>query len=146
MARVTIANKLIKKIRRAVLSQFTTNFKGELIGKNLWKNLEVFEYHVNTYPSDEIITVPIGFETDFASIPRFCWPLISPIDNHAKSAVIHDFCYFHGLYNRRISDKIFREGLRVLKIEPWKIWFMYNFVRICGWYKWNKMRKKEASV
>ena len=37
------------------MSQFTTNFKGELIGKNLWSNLEEFDYYVGHLGSDEII-------------------------------------------------------------------------------------------
>jgi len=131
------------------MSQFTTNFKGELVGKNLWMNIEPFEYHVNTYPSDEVITVPIGFETNFASIPRILWPVISPIDRHAKAAVIHDYCYYHGLYNRKISDMIFREGLRVLNVKAWKVFCMYRSLRIFGWYTWwkhSRRRKKEATV
>ena len=131
------------------MSQFTSNFKGELIGKNLWRNLESFEYHVNTYPSDEVIIVPIGFETDFASTPRMLWPFIAPIDRHAKAAVVHDFCYYNGLYTREISDKIYREALRVLKINPIQIWLMYIFVRLCGWLPWwnhERNRKKEAAV
>ncbi len=128
------------------MSQFTTNFRGELIGKNLWRNLEPFEYHVNTYPSSEIITVPVGFDTDFGSIPRLFWPLISPIDRHAKATVIHDFCYRFGIYSRKKSDKIFKEALYVLKIKPWKIWILYIFPRIFGWHRWNKLRKKEPTL
>jgi len=128
------------------MSKFTTNFKGELIGKNLWKNLEKFEYHIGSYPSDEVITVPIGFPTDFASTPRIIWPFISPVDRHAKAAIIHDYCYYYGLYTRKISDKIYREALRVLNINPIQVWLMYKFVRLCGWFSWRKhsiRRKKE---
>lgn len=128
------------------MSTFTTNFRGELIAKNKWMTIEPFEYHITSYPSDEVITVPIGFETDFASIPRIFWPLISPIDNHAKAAVIHDFCYYHGLYNRKVSDQIFREALRVLKVKPWKVSVMYRVLRLFGWYRWWTLRKKEATV
>jgi hypothetical protein len=131
------------------MSQFTTNFKGELIGNNRWRNIEPFEYHVNTYPSDEVITVPIGFETDFASIPRIFWSILSPIDKHGKAAVIHDFCYYHGLYTRKVCDMIFREGMRVLNVKPWKATTMYYVLRVTGWYAWwkhSRRRKKEATV
>ena len=128
------------------MSQFTSNFKGELVGKNLWKNLEAFEYHIGSYPSDEIINVPVGFVTNFASIPRIFWSIISPIDTHGKAAVIHDYCYTYAPYNREKCDLIFYEALIVLKVEPWKIWFMYNFIRMFGCYQWDKDRETQNKI
>ncbi len=125
------------------MSQFTSNFKGELIGKNKWKNLEEFNYHVGKYPSDEIITVPAGFITDFASVPRIFWAIISPIDKHGKAAVIHDYCYYYAYNNRKQSDIIFREALEVLEVAPWKVWCMYEAVRIGSGYAWLKHRQRE---
>jgi hypothetical protein len=124
------------------LSQFTTNFKGELIGKNKWKNLEQFEYHIGTYPSEEIIGVPVGYITNFASVPRIFWALISPIDRHAKAAVIHDYLYdFPGSYNRKKCDEIFLESLIVLDIKPWKKYSLFYGVRLFSWYRWWQLRK-----
>jgi len=125
------------------MSQFTSNFKGELIGKNLWKNLETFEYHVGEYPSEEIITVPEGFITDFASVPRIFWLIISPIDEHGKAAVIHDYCYYYAIYSKKQSDLIFYEALYVLEVVPWKAWCMYQSVKIGGHYAWWKHRRRE---
>jgi len=125
------------------MSEFTTNFKGELIGKNLWKNLERFEYHVGSFPSQEIIIVPSGFITDFASVPRIFWAVISPIDTHAKAAVIHDYCYYMALYSRKRCDEIFLEALNVLNVPEWKAHCMYRAVRIGGWRAWSKHRKRE---
>jgi hypothetical protein len=125
------------------MSQFTTNFKGELVWKNTWQNLEQFEYHVGTYPSDEIIVVPVKFETDFASVPRIFWSIISPIDTHAKAAVIHDYLYYTGIYSRKRSDEIFKEALIVLNVEPWKVQAMYRSVRTFSWHAWNRHRARE---
>ena len=38
------------------------------------------------------VTVPKGFVTDMASVPRACWMLIAPFDV-ARAAVIHDLLY-----------------------------------------------------
>ena len=38
------------------------------------------------------VTVPKGFETDMASVPRACWMFIAPFDV-ARAAVIHDLLY-----------------------------------------------------
>ena len=38
------------------------------------------------------VTVPKGFETDMASVPRACWMFIAPFDV-ARAAVVHDLLY-----------------------------------------------------
>ena len=64
------------------MSQFTTELIIKPIDGKYWELLEGFEYHVGTYPSIEIITVPPGFITDFASVPRIFWPIIAPRGKH----------------------------------------------------------------
>ena len=38
------------------------------------------------------ITVPAGYITDLASVPRICWAFIAPFDV-ARAAVCHDIMY-----------------------------------------------------
>ena len=123
-------------------TQFTTPLRAELIGRNLWRVLEPFEYHVGSFPSDDIITVESGFVTNFASVPRVFWPILSPIDSHGKAGVVHDYAYFRDLYqNRKRCDEIFLEGLRVLETPEWKAIAMYDAVRAFGWHRWNFLRE-----
>ena len=42
-----------------------------------WNLLEPLEYHVGAADSTEIIVVPEGFRTDFASVPWFVRWLVS---------------------------------------------------------------------
>ena len=93
--------------------------------------------------SDERIIVPAGFITDFASVPRVFWPIIDPIGEHGKAAVIHDYCYYTACYKRLRSDEIFLEGMEVLKVEEWKQTTMFHSVRLFGWHAWNKRRKEQ---
>lgn len=123
------------------MSTFTTPFIGELVGNNLWKVHEEFEYHIGKLPSVNVIKVPVGFKTNFASVPRIFWMLISPIDTHGKAAVVHDYLYYTQKYNRKRSDCIFKEGMEVLKVPKWKIFTMFWVVRLCGWYRWNQIKK-----
>jgi hypothetical protein len=125
------------------MSQFTKPFIGELIGENLWKVYEPFEYHVGEYPSDEIVSVPVGFVTNFASVPRIFWTLISPVDKHGKAAVVHDYLYKIGYVTQKRCDKIFREALIVLNTPSWKVFCMYWSVRLFGWYRWNELRRSQ---
>ena len=121
------------------MSQFTDPLIVELVGKNIWKIDIPFEYHVGIYPSNEIIKVPKGFITNFASVPRALWWLVSPIDNHAKAAVVHDFCYYSKYQNdRKKSDDIFAEALEALGVNKLKIWCMYWSVRLFAWRRWNQ--------
>ena len=126
------------------MSQFTTKLNVEPIGKNLWELQEGFEYHVGYLNSDERIIVPAGFITDFASVPRVFWPIIDPIGEHGKAAVIHDYCYATACYKRLRSDSIFLEGMEVLEVEKWKRQAMYNAVVMFGWWAWYKHRQREA--
>ena len=124
------------------MSRFTEPLITELIGKNLWKVYSEFEYHVGSYPSEEVIKVPKGKVTDFASVPRMLWWIISPIDRHAKAAVVHDYCYGIQYDTKKRCDDIFREGMEVLNVKPWKIFCMYWSVRLFGWLSWYKAKRR----
>jgi len=61
-----------------------------------------------------IITVPKGFKTDFASIPRFLHSIISPNGKWILASILHDYLYDNGykMYiSRKQSDKIFYDAM-----------------------------------
>ena len=92
--------------------------------------MEEFEYHVGDKESKEIILVPKGFITNFASVPRFFWSIIPPWGKYGKAAVIHDYLYYTKKYTRKRADEIFLEGMEVLGVSLWKRQVMYWAVRI----------------
>lgn len=77
-----------------------------------------------------VVTVPAGFETDFASIPRPLWSIFPPAGAWAEAAVVHD--YLCGLPNvsRFLGDAIFRELMARLGVPLWKRVVMYYAVRV----------------
>jgi len=97
-----------------------------------WKLIETFRYYIGSLESDEVVSVPAEFITDFASIPRFLWSTFPPWGRYGKAAVIHDCCYRKGLFTRKRSDKIFFEAMKVLKVPYWKRRLMYIAVRLFG--------------
>lgn len=127
------------------MSEFTSPLVVEHISEREWIVRESFEYHVGSYPSDQIITVPKGFDTDFASIPRIFWGILPPSGPYGKAAVVHDYCYRTACYSRKISDIIFLEGMDVLKVSGWKKIVIYYAVRWFGWHAWNKRRIERES-
>jgi hypothetical protein len=123
------------------MSQFTTELVVEQIGDSkYYRLLEGFDYHVGDYPSDEIISVPKGFITDFASSPKILWPILPPRGEYGKAAVIHDYCYFIGYKSKFRSDKIFLEGMEILGVPKFKREIMFHGVVILGWPAWINHR------
>lgn len=91
---------------------------------------EEFAFYIDhTETVKETFTVPKGFRTDFASIPRsFKW-LISPVGLHGKAAVLHDYLCEYGYMTRKEADEIFLEAMKVLGVGWLKRTVMYRAVR-----------------
>ena len=66
------------------------------------------------------VTVPKGFVTDMASVPRACWMFIAPFDV-ARAAVIHDLLYKnirqHRWYAQRTDSNGHWPAWRETKLE-----------------------------
>ena len=126
------------------MSSFTTSLLVMHLDGRRWKVMKEFVYHVGDKQSTEVIKVPRGFITDFASIPRLFWTVIGhPTGRYGKAAVVHDFTYAKALYKRKRCDEIFAEAMRVLRIGWLKRIVMYQAVRRFGWIGWNMHRRKE---
>uniref|UniRef100_A0A6H1ZSQ1 DUF1353 domain-containing protein n=1 Tax=viral metagenome TaxID=1070528 RepID=A0A6H1ZSQ1_9ZZZZ len=102
-----------------------------------WKLVEPFRYHIGDRNSENIITIPEGFVTDFASVPSIFWTLIPPYGKWGKAAVVHDFLYQFQYRTRKEADKIFLEAMGVLKVKNWRKYPMYLAVRWFGWLAWK---------
>jgi len=87
------------------------------------------------------ITVPEGFETDFASVPRI--PLVYALVGNCshRAAVVHDYLYRDGaipVVSQKKADKIFREAMYVKGVPWWRRWIMWAGVRVGGWTAYKK--------
>lgn len=54
--------------------------------------------------NNEVLTIPIGFETDFASVPKPIWSFIAPIGHYNLASVIHDYFYTYKNKSRKFAD------------------------------------------
>jgi len=112
-----------------------------------WKLTRAFTYHIGEETSKEKIVVPIGFITDFASVPRLLWPLIPSFGRYGKAAVLHDYLYSIQYKNSRSTcDDIFYEAMSVLDVKWWRKRLIYRGVRIGGWVAWNKYAKAKSEM
>lgn len=104
---------------------------------------KIFKYK----PLSNEIVIFKGFTTDFASSPRFLWPIVSPADIR-RPAIFHD-ALMRVLWAlkragkveqddfkkyRKIIDDLFYEAMLFCdpKIKEWKRWSAYKVVRIFG--------------
>ena len=59
------------------MSEFTDSLLvSPLADGKTWVIRQKFTYYVWEVDGDEKIVVPVGFQTDFASVPRLFWTLV----------------------------------------------------------------------
>ena len=106
--------------------------------------LEAFCYEIGEVASGAAIVVPVGFLTDFASIPRPFWWLIKPDDpGIAKAAVLHDFLYQQAV-GKMLSDAIFWEAMGILGCPNWKRNLCWIGLFFGGWPTWLRYRREKT--
>lgn len=98
-----------------------------------WELLQNFRFYSAIL--GKVITVPKGYRTDFASVPRFFWRIIPPYGRYAKAAVAHDWlCDLRGStgIDSATTHKVFLEAMEILEVPAWKRTVMYRAVRWFG--------------
>ena len=116
------------------LTRFPQPLNLEYLDGRQWRVTSYFTYR---HPSGTI-TVPAGFLTDFASVPRFFWRLFPPTGEYGLAAVVHDFLYAHPARRTRADvDSIFLDAMTDLGVGWWTRKTMYRAVRMFGQAAWN---------
>lgn len=92
------------------------------------------------------VAVPVGFETDFASVP---WPAVMFIPKSGRynsAAIVHDYLYSKQgkledgrVFTRAQVDKVFLEAMTDLGVNWFKRNIMYRAVRFGGGIPWKKV-------
>lgn len=119
------------------MSSFTNALILKKKQKREWEVLQSFAYEVGHLGSGESITVPAGFPSDLASIPRILWSLLPPDGDYSQAAVLHDWlCVKKGKverqYNSKEVSKIFLESMAVLNVSFLTRHTMYYGVLVFG--------------
>lgn len=153
------------------MSSFTETLEASPLDNGIdWKLLKEFDYHVGSEDSTQVIHVPAGFVTDFASIPSpliviigmlaqlagYYWGIVWLVilgylvvfaaagmprwGKYGKAAIIHDYLYSKKIFTRRITDAIFLEAMEILGVNYIESHAMYQAVRWFGWLAWKRRR------
>lgn len=95
--------------------------------------------------SNEItdLTIPRGFELDFASIPRAFWWLWPKVGRYARAALVHDALYRKGDVSRVQADALFLAIMEQDGVRWCDRWPLYLAVRLFGWIAWLRLRVAE---
>lgn len=98
--------------------------------------MEPFVWETDT----ERVEVPAGFETDFASVPR--WPVVFTLlgERIYAAAVLHDWLYRTGQVSRREADALFYRAMRAEGIARPYALAAWLGARLVGWLTWARYR------
>lgn len=104
----------------------------------------------NTTSSLSRVTVPRGFVTDLASIPRVFFSLFRPDGTYAYAAILHDYLYWEQRISRRDANKVFFQAMDDLRISPLQRRLLFDAVEYFGERSWSEntalKRKGERRV
>lgn len=117
------------------------------LGPGLWELFRPLDYHVGERNSDEVIHIPEGTKTDFASVPPGFRNLFPKDGSYTPAAIIHDYLYetrgLRGRYTRAQCDRIFLEAMKVVGVGVVRRRLMYRAVRAGGWWAWRQHGKRD---
>ncbi|MBT1508870.1 DUF1353 domain-containing protein [Bradyrhizobium sp. SRL28] len=86
-----------------------------------------------TLPS---VSVPAGFVTDFASIPRALWTALPRDGDYVWAAIVHDYLYWYQTTTREIADSVLNAAMIDFKIPAANRVAIYQGVHLGGESSW----------
>jgi len=97
--------------------------------------------------SADSITVPVGFVTDFASIPQALQSIIRQNGPYILPAVVHDYLYWKQACTRKQADQILLLGMIENDVREIHRSAIHNAVTIAGGFAWSdNAREREAGL
>lgn len=91
--------------------------------------------------------VPVGYITDWASIPGFIeWLYPHDAKPFREPSLFHDYCYSHlwPYVSKAFADKVFREMLKAEGVPVWRRWAFWGAVRVGGKGGWHRVKEPNA--
>ncbi|MDB5965861.1 MAG: hypothetical protein JWQ72_2361 [Polaromonas sp.] len=105
-------------------------------GRGTWQLLAPLAFYSALLQAT--ITVPAGFVTDFASVPRWIPVLSTWLQDRAhQAAVVHDWLYSSHEIPRERADAVLREAGIACGMSSLQMWLYYQGVRLGGSGPWD---------
>lgn len=109
-----------------------------------WLLIEDLPYAIRD--TNKEITIPKGFVTDYASIPRAFCMLLPQQGRYSRSAIIHDYLYWKQECSRKQSDRLMFVAMTESGVDSDTRDKIYKAIRLFGQTAWDsneKERKEE---
>jgi hypothetical protein len=101
--------------------------------------LRPIRWEPDQQPSEySAVTVPTGFVTDLASIPRIFWSLFQPDGRYAYAAAVHDYLYWIQQTTKDVADNVFRQTMQDFSVGAITINTLFEAVHLFGQAAWNE--------
>lgn len=124
------------------MSAFVTSLQVELVSESpkKWRLISPLIYQSDL--TSQVLTVPAGFETNFASVPRLplAYWLCGGIGDRA--AALHDHLYTTGQLIRVTCNALFREALLTCGVSAWRAYLMWSMVRAFGTQHYHQYQEE----
>jgi hypothetical protein len=118
------------------MSAFLTPLDVELVsdatnsGRGTWRLTAPLVYRSDV--AGQTFTVPVGFETDYASVPRVALAFVLCGDTAHAASAVHDWLYTFHPVTRDVADAVLREAALVSGVPAWRAALLWAGVRIGG--------------
>jgi Protein of unknown function (DUF1353) len=83
------------------------------------------------------VEVPVGFVTDFASVPRAFWSALPPDGEYTYAAILHDYLYWNQATDRTTADLVLKAAMEDFGVSTTDAFLVYNGVKIGGQGPWD---------
>ena len=92
------------------------------------------------------VTVPAGFVTDLASIPREFWSLLPRDARYMPAAIVHDYLYWQQEVTKDSADAVFKMAMQDLNVRSLTVAVIYAGVRTpFGKWAWQGNARLKAA-
>ena len=117
-------------------------FRGDVVVRQVTGSTFELVEPVGYDGSRDSWTVPAGFVTDFASVPRVLIWLIPRYGDYTQAAVLHDWLVRERVVSRSDADGLFRRAMRELGVSRLRRWLMWAAVRLASGVSGGSWRER----
>lgn len=99
----------------------------------------------NSDQEGKSVSVPIGFVTDFASVPRVFWTALPRDGQYTYPAIIHDYLYWEQPVSRKDADYVLDCAMGDFNVPAVTRGAIYAAVRVGGGIAWKENAGRKAA-
>lgn len=113
------------------------DFLNKRIGSSKKRLIEMQEEIRYTDPKTKrVFVVPVGFRSDYGSVPRILHSIFPP-DEYPAEYVLHDLLYSGYVLKRTECDRVLRTALKDIDVRWTRRHAIWFGTRMGGWAAWD---------